>query len=90
MSKASRHMGRVAALGCILCRIQGRGQAPAEIHHLREGVGMAQRQSDYLTVPLCPDCHRGPSGLHGDKSLMRISKLDELGLLAATLEELEQ
>ena len=89
MSKASRHMGRVAALGCILCRIQGRGQVDAEIHHLREGVGMSQRQSDYLTVPLCPACHRGSTGLHGDRSLLRISKLDELGLLAATLEELE-
>lgn len=79
----ARHMARVAALDCVLC-----GSAPCEVHHLREGQGMAQRSSNFLTVALCPDCHRGPSGVHGDRSLMRIQKLEELDLLALTLEAL--
>ena len=49
---------------------------------------MSQRASDFLTIPLCPPCHTGPNGIHGNKSLMRIQKLDELDLLAATIERL--
>lgn len=49
---------------------------------------MSQRASDFLTVPLCPDCHTGPNGLHGNRSLMRIKKLEELDLLAMTIEAL--
>lgn len=79
----ARHMDRVAQLDCVLC-----GARPVEVHHLREGQGMAQRASSFLTVALCPDCHRGPSGLHGDKSLLRIQKVEELDLLARTIEAL--
>jgi hypothetical protein len=76
-------MRRVAELPCVLC-----GTEPCEVHHLREGQGMSQRASNFLTIPLCPGCHRGPSGIHGDRSLMRIQKLDELDLLALTIEAL--
>lgn len=86
-----RHMGRVAALGCILCRYLGYGHSPAEIHHLREGQGMAQRASHYLTVPLCYEHHQGASGLHGlgTRGFYTRYKLDELDLLAMTYEALE-
>lgn len=87
--KSKRHMSRVAALGCMLCQLLGQGRTPAEVHHLREGQGGGQRASDFLTVPLCPDCHRGPHGLHGDRALFRIAKVNELDLLALTLEALE-
>ena len=51
MNKA--YMNRVAELGCLLC---GR---PAELHHLRAGMG--QRGKD--VIPLCPHHHRhGPFG----------------------------
>lgn len=78
-----RHLKRVAALPCMLC-----GTQQAEVHHIREGQGASQRASHYLTVPLCPECHRGPLGVHGDRSLMRIQKLEELDLLAMTIEAL--
>ncbi len=78
-----RHMGRVAALPCACCGAHG-----VHVHHIREGQGMSQRASDFLTVPLCPECHTGPNGLHGNRSLMRIRKLDELDLLAMTIEAL--
>jgi hypothetical protein len=75
------HMGRVAALGCLICA------QPAEVHHVREGQGMAQRASNWLTVPLCPEHHRGASGVHGlgERGFERRYRLSELDLLAMTL-----
>ena len=55
-------------------------------HHIREGQGMSQRASDFLAIPLCPDCHQGGMGIHGDRTLLRIHKLTELDLLARTIE----
>lgn len=91
MSNASkRHLSRVAALGCILCRHLGTPGTPAEIHHLREGQGAAQRGSDFTAIPLCPEHHRGASGLHGlgTRGFAARYRLDELDLLAATIEAL--
>ena len=79
---AKKHMAKVAGLHCVLCGTHG----PVEVHHVREGQGMAQRASDYLTVALCPECHRGPLGIHGDRTLLRIQKISELDLLARTIE----
>jgi hypothetical protein len=81
-------MGRVAALGCILCRRLGYGDSAAEVHHVRAGHGAAQRASDWLTVPLCADCHRGPSGIHGDRALLRSARVTEMDLLAHTIARL--
>ena len=84
MTAAQRkHLGRVAELACVVCGAHG-----VHVHHVREGQGMAQRASDWLTVPLCPACHTGPRGIHGDKSNMRQRKLDEMDLLALTIEAL--
>ena len=52
------HYGRVAALGCQVCRNQGQPGTPAEIHHLRDHTG-AGRKVDYTEViPLCAIHHR--------------------------------
>lgn len=80
MSKAKNHLGRIAQLPCACCGAHG-----VHVHHIREGQGMAQRASDFLTIPLCPDCHQGPQGVHGDRSLMRVYKLSELDMLANTI-----
>ena len=87
-----RHLGRVASVGCILCRHIGCGDSPAEVHHLREGQGAAQRADDFLTIPLCPEHHRGASGVHGlgVKGFYTRYKLTELDLLAMTLRALEK
>lgn len=89
---AAAHLDRVAGLGCILCRDRLRGYVPAEIHHLREDQGAAQRGSDWLAVPLCPDHHRGANGLHGlgRRGFERMYKLSELDLLAMTMEALAE
>jgi len=69
------HMSEVASLGCLLCGSE------ASLHHPRFDCGMGQRESHWLVIPLCWECHQGPSGIHGDKSIMRASKLSELGML---------
>lgn len=82
-AKAKRHLNRVHDVPCVLC-----GAMPVEAHHMREGQGMSQRASDWFSIALCPECHRGPLGIHGDRTLLRIKKLDELDLVAMTLEAL--
>ena len=82
------HKNALADLGCMLCHeIYGKWVAP-QIHHIRTGQGMSQRAEDFLAIPLCPDCHQGPQGIHGDRSLLKVVKMTELDLLAKTIEEL--
>lgn len=90
MKRHREHMSAVAALGCAICRRLGLGETPSELHHIREGQGMSQRASDMLVVPLCPEHHRGATGLHGlgSRGFERRYGVDELGLLAETLEAL--
>ena len=76
-------MNRVAELPCACC-----GEHGVQLHHIREGQGLSQRASNWLVVPLCPGCHTGPSGVHGDKTMMRIHKLTELDMLADTIRKL--
>ena len=79
--KDKRYLGWVAQQNCVLC-----GAVGVHCHHIREGQGMAQRASDYLAIPLCPDCHMGQQGAHGDKTLFRVYKVTELDLLARTIQ----
>ena len=85
-------MGKVAELGCILCQHLGLGATPANVHHIREGQGMSQRASNFLTIPLCPAHHQGNVGLHGlgTKAFERTYRLSELDLLAMTIEQLDR
>jgi hypothetical protein len=53
----NRLLDSIASMGCIVC-----GQ-PAEIHHLREHMGMGMRAPDERAIPLCPRHHR--TGGHG-------------------------
>lgn len=85
-----RYLGRVAELGCILCRRLGYGETPAEIHHAREGEGGAQRAPNWLAIPLCCQHHRGKHGIHGDRNALLPLKADEMDLLAWTIEELNR
>jgi len=77
------HLDAVASLPCALC-----GESPVHVHHVREGQGMSQRASNWLTIPLCPSCHQGAAGVHGDRSMLRVMKKSELDLLADTYEKL--
>jgi hypothetical protein len=84
------HMGRVAKMSCICCYLLDRRQeSKTDVHHVRVGIGGAQRAGHFCTVPLChEDCHQGKNGVHGDKTYLRILKITEIDLLNATLERL--
>ena len=91
-AKGRRHMGRVAQLPCMLCQHIGLGDNyTVEVHHIREEQGAGQRADDMLTIPLCAEHHRGPSGTHGlgKRGFYTRYKVTELDLLAKTLEALE-
>lgn len=58
MTTAERvHLSRVVSMGCVIC---GR---PAEIHHLRSGLGLGQRAPHSRVIGLCDTHHR--TGGHG-------------------------
>ena len=86
MTPAQRHMGRIKAMPCICCRLLEMPQTkPTDVHHLRED---REPRNDWLTIPLCWYHHQGRFGIHGDKSVLRMLKTSELGLLAKVIEEL--
>ena len=60
-----RYLSRVAELGCLVCRRMGYPGTPAEIHHKRAGTGAGRRSSHLEAMPLCPEHHRGKTGIHG-------------------------
>lgn len=82
------YMDRVAALGCVVCKLLGY-RAEAQVHHVRAGVGKAQRAGNYCTIPLCQNHHTGTHGVHGDKGCLRQLKMSELDLLDFTIGELQ-
>ena len=45
----------------------------------------SQRAGAFLVIPLCAFCHRGPKGLHGDRSMMKIMKVNEDDMLNMTI-----
>ncbi len=78
-AKSKRHMSRVAALGCLIC------DAPANVHHIRT----ERIKNDFLTIPLCRECHQGDFSIHMSKRQFTDIYGSELELLAQTLERLE-
>lgn len=74
-------MSRIAELPCCLC-----GEPFQEVHHILEGRIPGRRSSHWTTIPTCISCHRGPQGIHGDKTMLKIRKTTELELLAEVLE----
>lgn len=79
-----QYLEAIKNLPCALCS----AYPPSSAHHLRDGMGIAQKNSDYLTIPLCYDCHQGKNGLHGDRALFNIHKENELSLLAKTIKRM--
>lgn len=77
-NKERRHLARVKELPCSVCDEPG----PSEAHHVKQG-------SQYTCVALCADCHRNQVlGLHGQKRMWSIKKMDELDALNITIERL--
>lgn len=58
-----KRLNQIAKLGCILCsEILGFEGTPAELHHVRR---YGTKRSTSPILPLCPEHHRGNTGLHG-------------------------
>jgi hypothetical protein len=55
-----QHYAKVANLGCSLCRYLGYGESPPELHHIRR----AGKRTNAPVIPLCPEHHRGNTGIH--------------------------
>ncbi len=68
------HIQRVKDTACSLCD----APPPTEAHEIKQGAW-------FTSVGVCPECHRGPLGIHGDRRLLRIKKVDEMDLLDITL-----
>lgn len=78
------YMGRVAAFGCVLCRLVfGLCGVPAHVHHLKAGGG-SKRASHFDTMPLCPEHHIGATGIHmlGQDGFERMYGISETALLS--------
>jgi hypothetical protein len=72
------HVERVKSLPCSVC---DQGQE-SEAHEIKQGQW-------FTATALCLDCHRGSvNGLHGQKRMWAIMKMDELDALAVTLRRL--
>ena len=71
---------KTASIGCIICLRLGYGETPAEIHHIRRFGG---KRDLAPVIPLCPEHHRGNTGVHGlgKKEFARKYGVDEEGLL---------
>jgi hypothetical protein len=86
-----KHMNLVAELGCAVCRRMGYEGTPAELHHPRAGTGAGRRASHMDVIPLCPEHHRGKTGLHGlgTKGFVKHYGYNEADLLDDTQHLLE-
>jgi len=77
-TKAERaHLARLAEQPCVVC--DGPGE---ETHELRQGYW-------FTSLRLCADCHRGGvNGIHGQRRIWNVKKLDELSALNEQLRRL--
>ena len=85
-----RHMAKVAQMGCIVCsHCHGVDGTPAEVHHVRVSHGWG-RSSHMLTIPLCPEHHKGKTGVHshGRAEFEHLHGHGELDLLAIVQDRL--
>lgn len=73
-----RHIERIKSMACIVCQ----APAPSECHEINQGQW-------FTSMPLCADCHRGNlNGIHGQKRLWNVYKMDELSALNETIRKL--
>lgn len=67
------HIRKVAALPCIVCG----SYEGSEVHEPEQGMW-------FISIPLCPACHRGPEGWHGTRLRWSLRKMTELKAINET------
>lgn len=76
----AEHVQQVKSLPCSVCD----ANPPSDAHHIKQG-------KHHLTVALCKDCHQGSfNGIHGQRRMWTIMKMDELDALAITIQRIRQ
>ena len=81
---ADAHLYLIHEMPCCIC-----GAMPVEAHHIKDGRTFGKRAKlHFCTIPVCRSCHQGPKGIHGDETMLRITKKTELELLGETLHTL--
>lgn len=60
------YCARLAEQPCVVCGAHG-----VELHEFEQGAWFA-------AVPLCPDCHRGQHGWHGDRQRWTLRRMDKV------------
>lgn len=59
MKKSEKeYFEKLVELGCVVCLREGHGYTQPSIHHIREGMGIGQRNSTENCLPLCPMHHQ--------------------------------
>ena len=75
----------LAGRDCVAC-----GDSPVTVHHIRSfdglNVGVGNKSSHHLAIPLCPDCHQGPDSIHHNKKVFEMRWGTEVDLLIKTME----
>jgi hypothetical protein len=72
------HIERLAGMRCVVCDSSG----PCEVHEIKQGQW-------FTSIPLCTSCHRDPhNGIHGEKRMWAVMKMNEIDALAVTVERL--
>lgn len=85
------YMGLVAQLPCAICRLcYSTFNFEVEVHHQRSGTGGGRRASDWRTISLCVEHHRGNTGIHGlgTKAFIREYGFSEQELVMDTWQRL--
>ena len=64
MKKSEKeYFEKLVEFGCVVCKKHYDTYTPPAIHHIRTGMGIAQRNSSENCLPLCPNHHQ--NGGHG-------------------------
>lgn len=79
---AFMHMMAVKAMPCHCCGKPG----PSDAHHSIHDRYSARKVSDWLTIPLCKDCHQnGPDAIHKGKASWRAKHGPDWAIAASIL-----
>jgi hypothetical protein len=74
------HIEKVARLPCVVCGSYGDSDG-CEVHEPEQGMW-------WISIPLCPACHRGPDGWHGTRLLWSLHKMTELKAINETVRQI--
>lgn len=76
--RESEHLKRIKEMPCGVCGDPG----PSDAHHIEQHM-------QYLCIPLCKSCHQDShNGIHGQKRIWNVLKLNEMIVLNETLRKL--